>query len=90
MPAFAGSLPRPELDAVVAYVANLNGIAYSPTGRTESAGGGAAQPKEVLSADAKRGQDCFRMQCEALDAAHLSRSKRGSGYQLPRRSRAYR
>jgi mono/diheme cytochrome c family protein len=59
MPAFAGSLPRPELDAVVAYVANLNGIAYSPAGRTESGGGIAAQPKQALSADAKRGQDLF-------------------------------
>jgi hypothetical protein len=71
MPAFAGSLPRPELDAVVGYVANLNGIAYSPTGRTESAGGGAAQPKEVLSADAKRGQDLFSDAVRGLDAAPL-------------------
>jgi mono/diheme cytochrome c family protein len=56
MPAFAGSLPRPELNAVVAYVANLNGIAYSPT----SPGADSAdQEKPVLSPEAKRGQDLF-------------------------------
>jgi mono/diheme cytochrome c family protein len=56
MPAFAGSLPRPELDVVVAYVANLNGIAYSPN---STGADGADQAKEALSPEAKRGQDLF-------------------------------
>lgn len=55
MPAFAGSLPRPDLDAVVAYVTSLNGIAYTP-----SSGGAVAAPtKQALAPDAKRGQDLF-------------------------------
>lgn len=55
MPGFAGSLSRSDLDSVMAYVANLNGIAYSPPSPAE----GAAQPKEALSTDAKRGQELF-------------------------------
>ncbi|HEY7389343.1 MAG TPA: cytochrome c [Bryobacteraceae bacterium] len=56
MPPFAGSLPRPELDAVVGYVANLNGIAYSPT---STGANGVGQAKDALSPEAKRGRDLF-------------------------------
>lgn len=60
MPAFAGSLSRSDLIAVVAYVASLNGIAnpsLNPPGR-----GGAmpAGPAEApLSPEAERGRELF-------------------------------
>jgi mono/diheme cytochrome c family protein len=57
MQAFANTLSRAELNAVVAYVAKLNGIANPPV----AAGGGAATAPaaSALSADAARGRDLF-------------------------------
>ena len=57
MPAFSGSLSRPDLNAVVAYVAKLNGIDYSAAGPTESNAGTGVQPS--LSAEATKGRDLF-------------------------------
>ena len=57
MPAFAGSLSRSDLNAVVAYVAKLNGIVYSPAGSTESSAGTGVQPN--LSPQANEGRDLF-------------------------------
>jgi mono/diheme cytochrome c family protein len=57
MPSFTGTLSRPELNAVTAYVAKLNGIVYSPTGSTESGEGTGVQPS--LSPEASKGRDLF-------------------------------
>jgi mono/diheme cytochrome c family protein len=59
MPAFGISLPRPELAAVIAYVAALNGIA-NPTVNLGPGGpplAGSAPP--ALSGEAARGQALF-------------------------------
>jgi mono/diheme cytochrome c family protein len=57
MPAFTGSLSRSDLNAVVAYVAKLNGIVYSRAGSTESVTGIGVQPS--LSPEARKGRDLF-------------------------------
>jgi mono/diheme cytochrome c family protein len=57
MPAFARSLSRPELVAVVAYVATLNGIA-NPVAAAPGAGG-RAPAGPALSPEAARGRDLF-------------------------------
>jgi mono/diheme cytochrome c family protein len=57
MPAFTGSLSRSDLNAVVAYVAKLNGIVYSPAGSAESSAGTGVQPS--LSPEASKGRDLF-------------------------------
>jgi mono/diheme cytochrome c family protein len=57
MPAFSGTLSRSDLNAVVAYVAKLNGIVYSPVGSTESSAGTGVQPS--LSPEASKGRDLF-------------------------------
>ncbi|PWU00162.1 MAG: hypothetical protein C5B51_25825 [Terriglobia bacterium] len=54
MPSFANTLTRPDLVAVVAYVATLNGIAEPAV---SMAGGPPAQP--ALTGDAARGQKLF-------------------------------
>jgi mono/diheme cytochrome c family protein len=57
MQAFANALSRPELNAVVAYVAKLNGIAnpVAVTGGTTTA----TPAPPALSADAARGRNLF-------------------------------
>jgi len=57
MPAFTGTLSRADLNAVVAYVAKLNGIDYSAAGSTENTAGTGVQPS--LSAEASNGRDLF-------------------------------
>jgi mono/diheme cytochrome c family protein len=57
MPAFAGTLSLPELVAVVAYVATLNGIANPNVNAGPPAATAPAGP--VLSAEAARGRDLF-------------------------------
>jgi len=54
MPAFATSLSRPELSAVVAYVATLNGIVTPSMGPAP-----AEPPARTLSAEAAVGRDLF-------------------------------
>ncbi len=56
MAAFAGTLSRPELAAVVAYVATLNGIA-SPA--VNLGPGGGASPGTALAGEAARGRELF-------------------------------
>ena len=58
MPAFATTLSRPELSAVVAYVATLNGIANPNINAAPP--GGAPRGGPALSAEAARGRDLFR------------------------------
>ncbi len=65
MPAFTGSLSRSDLNAVVAYVANLNGIVYSPAGSTESGAGTGVQPS--LSTEATKGRDLFSDELRGFD-----------------------
>ena len=57
MPAFTGSLSRSEINAVVAYVAKLNGVVYSPAGSTEGSAGTGVQAS--LSPEAGKGRDLF-------------------------------
>lgn len=54
MPAFATSLSRPELAAVVAYVATLNGIVSPPMGSAAP-----EPPAPTLSPEAAIGRDLF-------------------------------
>ena len=61
MPAFGNTLSRPDLAAVVAYIASLNGIAnpsvnLGPGGGPASAAG---PPEPELSPEAARGRDLF-------------------------------
>jgi mono/diheme cytochrome c family protein len=56
MPPFGASLSRPELIAVIAYVATLNGIANPNIG---VAGGAPAAQEAPLSPDAARGRELF-------------------------------
>jgi len=55
MAAFSGSLSRSDLRAVITYVANLNGIVYSPAVPSENSNGAGV----VLSAEASRGRVLF-------------------------------
>jgi mono/diheme cytochrome c family protein len=56
MPAFTGSLSRSEINGVVAYVAKLNGIVYSPAGSESSA---RIEVQASLSPQASKGRDLF-------------------------------
>jgi len=56
MPAFSENLPRPDLIAVVSYVASLNGVANPNIG---AAGSPLAAPEITLSPGAARGRDLF-------------------------------
>ncbi len=67
MPAFGASLSRSDLNAVVAYVANLNGIVYSPAGSTEGGGGTGVQPSRSLSPEASKGRDLFSDELRGFD-----------------------
>jgi mono/diheme cytochrome c family protein len=59
MPGFGTTLSRPDLAAVITYVANLNGI-VNPTINLGPGGPGAAGPAEpALSAEAERGRALF-------------------------------
>ena len=59
MPAFAGTLSRADLIAVITYVSNLNGIA-NPTISLGPGGPGASGPAEpALSAEAEKGWALF-------------------------------
>jgi mono/diheme cytochrome c family protein len=56
MPAFGTTISRADLEAVIAYVANLNGIVNA----TVSLGPGAAEPAAAaLSAGAEKGRELF-------------------------------
>jgi mono/diheme cytochrome c family protein len=60
MAAFANTLSRPELAAVVTYVATLNGIANPVLNAVNYSGpGGAASSGPTLSEGAARGRDLF-------------------------------
>lgn len=60
MPAFAGTLSRADLTAVVAYVATLNGIANPTLNAFGGGGPRAAAPAEApLSPEAAKGRDLF-------------------------------
>ena len=56
MPAFAATLSRADLNAVVAYVASLNGVTSSST---TGSGGPPGPPDARLTGDAARGRDLF-------------------------------
>jgi mono/diheme cytochrome c family protein len=56
MSGFAASLSQPDLIAVIAYVASLNGIANP---NLAAAGGASAAPDVALSPDASRGRQLF-------------------------------
>ncbi|MDP9112052.1 MAG: c-type cytochrome [Acidobacteriota bacterium] len=56
MPGFAASLSPPNLIAVIAYVASLNGIANP---NLSAAGGAPATPEVALSPDASPGRQLF-------------------------------
>ena len=56
MPGFGESLPRPDVIAVVSYVASLNGVANPNIG---AAGSAPAAPEIALSPGAARGRDLF-------------------------------
>jgi mono/diheme cytochrome c family protein len=58
MPAFGTTLSRDNLGAVIAYVANLNGVA-NPTINLGPAPGAAGPAEPVLSAGAERGRALF-------------------------------
>jgi mono/diheme cytochrome c family protein len=59
MPAFSNALPRPDLVAVIGYVASLNGIA-NPSINIGPGGPGASGPAETpLSSEAERGRALF-------------------------------
>jgi mono/diheme cytochrome c family protein len=64
MPAFSGSLSRLEINGVVAYVAKLNGIAYSPAGSESSAG---TEVQASLSPQASKGRDLFSDELRGFD-----------------------
>src|SRR6516164_4823632 len=57
MPSFARSLPRPDLAAVIAYLATLNGVANPSLGDQGSAP--ATPPEAPRSAEAARGRALF-------------------------------
>ena len=60
MPAFAGTLSRADLTAVVAYVATLNGIANPSLAAPGRGGAGPVSPPEPpLPPEAARGRDLF-------------------------------
>ncbi|HTR38376.1 MAG TPA: c-type cytochrome [Bryobacteraceae bacterium] len=60
MPAFGNTLSRPDLAAVVAYIASLNGIANPSVNPGPAAPGSVAGPPEPeLSPEAARGRDLF-------------------------------
>lgn len=59
MPAFAGQLSRPEVTAIVAYVATLNGIANPSINMGPGAGGPAVPAGPVLTGEALRGRELF-------------------------------
>ena len=58
MPAFGATLSRADLMAVVAYVANLNGIA-NPSINLGPGPGAAGPPEPPLSPEAERGRALF-------------------------------
>jgi mono/diheme cytochrome c family protein len=60
MPGFAGTLPRPDLTAVVAYVATLNGIANPNLTFGRGGGGSGGPPEPPLPAEAARGRALFQ------------------------------
>jgi mono/diheme cytochrome c family protein len=55
MPSFATTLPRPDLTAVVAYVATLNGVANPDTGSED-----AADSTPALTGEVARGAQLFK------------------------------
>ncbi|HMD50424.1 MAG TPA: cytochrome c [Bryobacteraceae bacterium] len=55
MPSFATALPRPDLTAVVVYVATLNGVANPDTGSDS-----AVESAPALTGEAARGAQLFR------------------------------
>lgn len=57
MPAFGGKLDGRDLNAVIAYVANLNGI--QPEALGPDRGGGRSAPARVLSPEAAKGRALF-------------------------------
>ena len=59
MPAFAGTLSRPDLIAVVAYVATLNGIANPNLNPGPQRGGPVGPAEPPLPPEAARGRDLF-------------------------------
>ncbi len=77
MPSFAATLSRPDLTAVVAYVASLNGISTplpnTVTQGVRAVGEEVAPP--ALSSDATVGRDLFSTHCAAsTDALHAMKS----------------
>jgi mono/diheme cytochrome c family protein len=77
MPAFTGSLSRSDLNAVVAYVAKLNGIVYSPAGSTESGAGTGVQPS--LSPEASKGRDLFSDELRGFNRCSTCHEVNGIG-----------
>lgn len=59
MPAFAGTLSRGDLSAVVAYVATLNGIANPVIAPTGPGGAGGGAPEPALPPESTRGRSLF-------------------------------
>ncbi len=80
MTAFAGKLQPSELSAVVAYVANLNGVA-APAGRGGGPGAGAAVPPSApsLPPEATRGRDLFFEAVRGVDRCSTCHEVDGLG-----------
>jgi mono/diheme cytochrome c family protein len=78
MPGFAGTLGRPDLTAVVAYVATLNGIANPNL--TFGRGGGFGGPREpALPAEAERGRALFQDPVRSFGRCATCHEVRGIG-----------
>jgi mono/diheme cytochrome c family protein len=75
MPSFATRLSRPDLTAVVAYVATLNGVANPDIG----GGGAAATPAPALSAEAARGARLFTEATRSFGRCSTCHEVRGFG-----------
>jgi cytochrome c553 len=80
MPAFASTLSRADLAAVVAYVATLNGIANPAISAGPGAGPGAAGPPEPsLSPEATRGRELFSDAVRGFGRCSTCHDVRGIG-----------
>ncbi|HEV3198196.1 MAG TPA: cytochrome c [Bryobacteraceae bacterium] len=77
MPGFAGTLARPDLTAVVAYVATLNGIANPNL--TFGRGGFGGPPERALPADAVRGRALFQDPVRAFGRCSTCHEVQGIG-----------
>jgi mono/diheme cytochrome c family protein len=78
MPGFGGTLARPDLTAVVAYVATLNGIA-NPNLTFGRGGGFGGPPEPALPAEAARGRALFQDPVRGFGRCATCHEVRGIG-----------